>query len=84
MSASGDDARADWLGAARALAPRIAADADEIEQTRCLPDPLVDALSEAGLFRLLLPTRFGGGELDPMTFACVIEEVATVPTVPLL
>ena len=43
------------LDAARALAPQVAACADAIERERRLPDALVAALCEAGLFRMLLP-----------------------------
>jgi len=34
------------------------------------------ALHDASLFRLLLPTFLDGGEIDPVTFVQVIEEVA--------
>jgi alkylation response protein AidB-like acyl-CoA dehydrogenase len=67
---------ADFLERARALAPRIVAFADQIDGERRLPDPLVAALHEAGLFRMLLPASLGGAELDPATFVQVIEEVA--------
>jgi len=58
------------------LRPRIAAAADRIERDRRLPEPLLDALHDAGFFRLLLPRTFDGGELDPVTFTLVIEEIA--------
>jgi len=61
---------------ARALAPEITACADQIEQDCRLPEPLLTALVDAGLFRLLLPRTFGGAEVDPVTFVQVIEEVA--------
>lgn len=40
---------------ARAIAPLIAREADEIERTRRLTDPVVGALIENGLYRALLP-----------------------------
>lgn len=59
-----------------ALLPRIAASADETERQRRLPEPLADALIEAGLFRLLLPRALRGAEVDPVTFVEIIEAVA--------
>jgi alkylation response protein AidB-like acyl-CoA dehydrogenase len=67
---------ADYVEVARALAPKIAACADEIEALRRLPQPLVDELIDAGLFRLLMPRWLGGAEVDPPTFVRVIETVA--------
>ena len=61
---------------ARGLAPLIEACADQIEQERRLAGPVLDALFGAGMFRLLLPRTLDGGEVDPATFARVIEEVA--------
>jgi alkylation response protein AidB-like acyl-CoA dehydrogenase len=66
------------LAAVQALAPRLAGWADQIEQERRLPPPLVDALIEAGLFRMLLPRSLNGGEVAPATFASVIEAVAKI------
>lgn len=66
------------LGRAQRLAPRIAACADEIERGRRLPEPLVAALHEAGMFRLLLPRALGGAELDPATFVSVTEAIGRV------
>jgi alkylation response protein AidB-like acyl-CoA dehydrogenase len=66
----------DYLARAEALAPRIAAAADEIERERRLPPHLLAALHEAGFFRLLLPRSLGGAELDPPTFVRVIEAIA--------
>lgn len=61
---------------ARRLAPQIEARADQIEQERRLSEPVLDALFAAGMFRLLLPRSLDGGEVDPATFAAVIEEIA--------
>jgi alkylation response protein AidB-like acyl-CoA dehydrogenase len=65
-------------GAAKALAPQIEAAADEIERSRQLPDTLVDALAQAGLFRLWTPRALGGEEVDPMTLVRVVEEISRV------
>ncbi|HXZ01079.1 MAG TPA: acyl-CoA dehydrogenase family protein [Stellaceae bacterium] len=67
---------ADHLARARALAPLLAAASPEIERERRLTPPVVDALHEAGLFRMLLPRAYGGGETDPMSFAQMLEEIA--------
>ena len=67
---------ADYLARAQALAPRIAAAADEIESERRIPAPLFEAIIDAGLYRMLLPRSLGGGEIDPPTFVRVIETIA--------
>ncbi len=69
-------AGAEYVERARKLAPQIESWADQAEQERRLPEPLVAALFEAGLFRLLLPRSLNGAEIDPVTFVHVIEEVA--------
>ena len=66
----------DYVQRARELAPELAAAADEIERRRELPEPVVDALVERGLYRLLLPRSLGGAELLPARFVPVIEEIA--------
>src|SRR3954449_8676478 len=61
---------------ARALAPLIASEADEIERTRRLTPALVSALIENGLYRALLPRSFGGSEAPPEIFMQMQEEIA--------
>ncbi len=61
---------------ARALAPLIAREADEIERTRRLTPPVVAALVENGLYRVLLPQSAGGTEAPPEIFMLMQEEVA--------
>jgi len=75
--ASPPDIQSDIVDRARALLPRVASLAVEIERERRLPLPLLDALHEAHLFRLLLPRSQGGLEADPVTFFHVIEAIAT-------
>ena len=71
------DAASEIVDRARALAPRIAALAAEIERERRLPAAVLDALHQAQLFRLMLPRSVGGLETDPITFFHVIEAIAT-------
>jgi len=66
----------DYVARARALAPLLAAAADEIERRRELPSQIVEALIAGGFFRLLLPRSLGGAELDPLSYVQVLEEIA--------
>lgn len=66
------------LDTASALAPQIRAAATAIEQERRLPLPLVNAMAEAGVFRMLIPAQFGGAEVDVATMVRVIEAIAKV------
>jgi alkylation response protein AidB-like acyl-CoA dehydrogenase len=65
-----------YLDRARRLAPLLAASADAIERQRRLPEALLAVLFEGGLYRMLLPRSLGGGEIDPLSFGAVIEEIA--------
>ena len=60
--------RDDLLEAARTLAPRLRAASDAIERGRSLTEPIVQALADAGLYRMFLPRSLGGGEVDPLTY----------------
>ena len=73
---SEDRAAIDYVAGARALAPVIAAHAQEIERRRELPEGLREKLIEAGFFRLLLPRSLGGAELPPPSYVPIIEEIA--------
>ena len=75
-TAAGNDAGAALVEAVRALAPRIRAAADEIERDRRLPPALVQAMKDAGIFRMTLPRAWGGPEIDLLTQIRVIEELA--------
>ncbi|MBM3224129.1 MAG: hydroxylase [Candidatus Tectomicrobia bacterium] len=62
--------------AVQRLAPVIRAYADETEQNRRLAPPVVAAIAEAGLFRMMTPQALGGFEAHPLTFYHIVEEVA--------
>ncbi|MBR0716319.1 acyl-CoA dehydrogenase family protein [Bradyrhizobium liaoningense] len=66
----------DLVERARALAPLIAREADAIERTRRLTQPVVSALIDNGLYRALLPQSLGGVEAAPETFMQILEEIA--------
>jgi 3-hydroxy-9,10-secoandrosta-1,3,5(10)-triene-9,17-dione monooxygenase len=68
----------EMVARARALAPAIAARAEECERLRRLPDDTERALHEAGLFRVAQPARVGGAELDVGIFVDVCAEIARV------
>jgi alkylation response protein AidB-like acyl-CoA dehydrogenase len=61
---------------ARALAPLISSEADEIERTRRLTPAVVSALIENGLYKSLQPQSTGGAEAPLEVFMQMLEEVA--------
>jgi len=50
------------------LAPLLAEHAAEAEQLRRPVDAVIDALRESGVFRLMVPRKYGGLEFDLDTF----------------
>ena len=64
------------LERARALAPLIAREADEIERTRRLTQPVTSALIENGLYRTMMPQGLGGAEAPLDVFMQIQEVVA--------
>src|SRR5438874_7841594 len=70
------DPREAVLARVRAIAPLLEAAAQEIESQRRLTEPVLAALKQAGLFRILVPRSLGGAELPLAAFAAVLEEVA--------
>ncbi len=66
------------LDAVRALGPLVEAERASLDRDRALSVPLVEALVDAGLFRLWTPRRLGGAELDPVSGLRVIAAVAAL------
>ncbi len=58
------------------MAAAVTAAADEIEQTRRIPEQLLTLLHEARLFRMLLPRDLGGDEIHPCDYLLTMEDVA--------
>ncbi len=63
-----DESGAAWLAAARAMAPLVAEHRSNFDRDRNLPSVLIEAMRQAGFFRLWLPRALGGVELDPLGF----------------
>ncbi|HEX4778606.1 MAG TPA: acyl-CoA dehydrogenase family protein [Acidimicrobiia bacterium] len=63
------------LTAARAVTDVVEREAAASEAARTLTQPVVDALHDAGLFRLMTPRDLGGEEADLATVLAVYEEV---------
>lgn len=59
-----------------AIAETLRASAPRSEELGTLAPEAVDALREAGLFRLKLPAILGGAEADPVTEMLVLENLA--------
>ena len=62
----------------RILAPLVEAERQSLDTKRELSPSLLDALIIGGLFRLWLPRRLGGAELDPVSGLRVIAAVAAL------
>jgi alkylation response protein AidB-like acyl-CoA dehydrogenase len=78
MVAAEPDRSASYLQAVRKLAPLIAERRAAFDRERRLTDDVFEALADAGLFRLWLPSSLGGGQLSPLEFMRVVEAAAAL------
>jgi len=76
--AAQQEAEAHLFERIRALAPVIREHAATAEQERRLPKPVHQALIAGGFQRMLAPRSLGGFELDPVSCASVVEEIAGI------
>jgi 3-hydroxy-9,10-secoandrosta-1,3,5(10)-triene-9,17-dione monooxygenase len=67
----------DFVARARELAPGLAKRGAEADSLRRLPDATIREFREAGFFRMLQPSRWGGHEVEPRTFFDTQITVAT-------
>jgi alkylation response protein AidB-like acyl-CoA dehydrogenase len=67
---------AECIARAKALQPLVAAAGARIEAERELPADVLDAMHDAGLFRVLLPRDLGGAQLDLASAVEVVEAIA--------
>lgn len=63
------------IEAAKEIAPIVEKYSEDAERERRLSRPVLDALREAGLLRMMTPRSLGGLETDPVTRTLVVEEV---------
>ena len=59
-----------------ALIPLLQSAADRIDAKNELPPDVLDAMFDAGMFKLLLPRAFGGYELKPIDYVQCVEAIA--------
>ena len=64
------------IARAWALIPLLQAAAPRIDAGYELPPDVLDAMHDAGLFRLLIPRTFGGFELKPADYVQCVEAIA--------
>ncbi|MGW0247354.1 3-hydroxy-9,10-secoandrosta-1,3,5(10)-triene-9,17-dione monooxygenase oxygenase subunit [Nocardia goodfellowii] len=64
------------LDRVRDLLPAIRERAAETDRQRQVPAESIRELSEAGVFRMLQPSRFGGQEASPVAFYEVVRAIA--------
>ncbi|WP_280263221.1 3-hydroxy-9,10-secoandrosta-1,3,5(10)-triene-9,17-dione monooxygenase oxygenase subunit [Nocardia wallacei] len=65
------------LDRVRDLLPVIRERAVTAEERRRVPEQTIRELTDAGVFRMLQPARFGGDEASPVAFYEVIRAIAT-------
>lgn len=71
-----DEQRNNHVATAASFSERLREAADEIDKTRRVPDHIIDALADAGLFKLTVPKRYGGYEADVRTIIDVAAVLA--------
>lgn len=64
------------LARARERVPELRARSEEIEGARRLPQDLADGLFAEGFHDLLIPTQYGGLELDPVSYIEIVKTLA--------
>ena len=64
------------LEVSQALLDEISARADEAERAGNLPLDLVEAMRDAGIFRMMQPTALGGFEIHPAELISIVERLS--------
>jgi alkylation response protein AidB-like acyl-CoA dehydrogenase len=64
------------IDAALALQPEVRARAREIEEARRLPADLALTMARTGLFRVMAPAVYGGGQASPVDYVRAVDALA--------
>jgi alkylation response protein AidB-like acyl-CoA dehydrogenase len=64
------------VAAVGSLTQMIREECAVVDRTRAIPATVVEALRDAGVFRLLVPRAIGGAQAEPLTFLRVVEQVS--------
>jgi alkylation response protein AidB-like acyl-CoA dehydrogenase len=67
-----------YLKSIEAMTPLVEEHRTLFDRERRLPEIIVAALADAGLFRLWLPAALGGPELSPIEFLSVVEAASAL------
>jgi len=67
---------AELVARAEAMIPWLREQADAVEQARMVPKATIAAFQDAGFFKILQPTRWGGYEMNPNVLNKVLMELA--------
>jgi 3-hydroxy-9,10-secoandrosta-1,3,5(10)-triene-9,17-dione monooxygenase len=76
VEAASTPSREELVARAAALRDQLRADAEQVDRDRDVPEANIDAVTEAGLMRMLTPRRVGGYELDTRTMLDVTRELS--------
>ena len=66
------------LDAVEEIAPVLREHSARSEEQRCLAEPIVEAMTGVGLYRVWIPKIYGGMEADPITGLQMFEAVARI------
>lgn len=78
MNIEAPDPTCRYLASLHDLEPLVRDHRASFDRDRRLPDPVFEALADAGLFRLWLPRSLGGPELSPLQFMSVVEAASAM------
>lgn len=68
--------RAELLKNARAILPLLRQNAERCERERRIADENIAMMQDAGLFRILVPSNYGGHEASLRTYTDVVAEIS--------